>query len=97
VVQPFRRVGEIPVGQARIQPPGEADDLLHGVAIQRGRGVHMVTRLDPAGFSELETFNREGYESVRSSPVLARKPAPAVTRASPQLKSYLDGERPVAR
>ena len=49
VVQPFGRVGEVPVGQARVQPPGEADDLLHGVAVQRGRGVHIVTRLDPAG------------------------------------------------
>ena len=49
MVQPFGRVGEIPVGQARVQPPGEADDLLHGVTVQRGRGVHVVARLDPAG------------------------------------------------
>ena len=49
MVQPFGRVGEIPVGQAWVQPPGEADDLLHGVAVQRGRGVHIITRLDPAG------------------------------------------------
>jgi len=49
VVQPFGRVGEIPVGQAWVQSPGEADDLLHGVTVQRGRGVHIITRLDPAG------------------------------------------------
>ena len=49
MVQPFRRVGEVPVGQARVQPPGKADDLLHGIAVQRGRSIHIVTRLDPAG------------------------------------------------
>jgi hypothetical protein len=48
-VQPFYRLGEVPVGQARIQPPGEADDLLRRVTLQRGRGVHVVARLDPAG------------------------------------------------
>jgi hypothetical protein len=49
VVQPFGRVGEIPVGQPRVQSPGEADDLLHGVTVQHGRGVHIITWLDPAG------------------------------------------------
>src|SRR5450759_1633710 len=32
LVQPLARVREVPVGQARIQPPGEADHLLHAEA-----------------------------------------------------------------
>ena len=47
-----------PFGQARIQPPGEDDDLLDGIALECGRGVHVVTRLDPAGFSELGVTRR---------------------------------------
>jgi RHS repeat-associated protein len=53
VVEPRGGLGEVPVGQPRVEPPGEADDLLPGVPLQGGRGVHVVARFDPAGFSEL--------------------------------------------
>src|SRR5579875_2958006 len=34
VVQPAPGVSEIPAGQARIQPPGKADELFYGVTLQ---------------------------------------------------------------
>ena len=39
------RVGEITVPQLRVQPPGQADELVRGVALQGGRGIHVVARL----------------------------------------------------
>ena len=38
------RVGEITVPQLRVQPPGQADELVRGVALQGGRGIHVVAR-----------------------------------------------------
>src|ERR1017187_6654283 len=49
LVQPLARVREVPVGQARIQPLGEADHLLHAEALQGGCRVQVITRLGPAG------------------------------------------------
>jgi hypothetical protein len=53
LVKTLRGLGEVPVGQPWVQPPGEADDLLPGVPVQGRRRIHVVARFDPAGFSEL--------------------------------------------
>src|SRR5437588_8105711 len=49
LIEPLGRLGEVPAGQPRVEPPREADDLLHGVPFQGGRDIHVVARLDPAG------------------------------------------------
>ncbi len=48
-VQLGARVGEVAVLQAGIHPPGEPDQLVHGVAPQSGGRVDVVAWLDPAG------------------------------------------------
>jgi hypothetical protein len=42
-------IGEILAGQARIQPPGKADQLGRAVTTQRRGHVRVISRLHPAG------------------------------------------------
>jgi hypothetical protein len=47
--EPQPGIGEIPAGQARIQPPGKADQLSWAVALQGGGHICVIPRLDAAG------------------------------------------------
>lgn len=51
-VQLSARVGKVPVGQARVEVLGQGDQLGDGLPAEGGRGVHVVSGLDPAGSSK---------------------------------------------